>query len=74
MLDSGVNNVNEVEKILDTVNKVIIATETIENLDDFDINIFAKSPKQDLVMSVDVKDGHILGKHIKADFNDVIKK
>ena len=73
MLDSGVNSFNGIEKILDTVNKVIIATETIKSLDDLEI-IFSQSLKQDLVMSVDVKDGHILGKHIKADFNDVIRK
>ena len=73
MLDSGVNSCNGIEKILDTVNKVIIATETIKSLDDLDI-IFSQSLKQDLVMSVDIKDRHILGKHIKADFNDVIRK
>ncbi len=73
MLDSGVNSFKEIEKILDTVNKVIIATETIKSLDDLDI-IFSQSLKQDLIMSVDVKDGHILGKYIKSDFNGVLRK
>ncbi len=73
MLDSGVNSFKEIEKILDIVNKVIIATETIKSLDDLD-TIFSQSIKQDLVMSVDIKDRHILGKHIKADFNDILRK
>ena len=55
------------------MNKVIIATETIKSLDDLD-TIFSQSIKQDLVMSVDIKDRHILGKHIKADFNDILRK
>ncbi|MBZ2165633.1 HisA/HisF family protein [Methanobacterium spitsbergense] len=73
MLDSGVNSFKGIEKILDTVNKVIIATETIKSLDDLDV-IFSQSLKQDLIMSVDVKNGHILGKYIKANFNEVLKK
>jgi phosphoribosylformimino-5-aminoimidazole carboxamide ribotide isomerase len=73
MLDSGVNSFKGIEKILETVNKVIIATETIKSLDDLDI-IFSQRIKHDLVMSVDVKDRQILCKHIKADFNDIIKK
>jgi phosphoribosylformimino-5-aminoimidazole carboxamide ribotide isomerase len=73
MFDSGIRNSIEVQKILDNVEKVIIATETIENFDDIEL-IFSSFPKQNLVLSIDVKDGNILGKHIKADFNDIIKK
>ena len=73
MLDSGVNTIEGVEKVLNSVKKVIIATETLKSLDDLEL-IFSSFKKEDLVMSVDVKDGKILGKHIKADFKDIINK
>ena len=73
MLVSGIKNSDGVQKILDKVDKVIIATETIENFDDIEI-IFSSFPKHNLVLSVDVKDGNVLGKHIQADFKDIIKK
>ena len=73
MFDSGIKNLSGVQKILDKVDKVIIATETIENFDDIEL-IFSSFPKQNLVLSVDIKDGNVLGKHIKADFEDILKK
>jgi phosphoribosylformimino-5-aminoimidazole carboxamide ribotide isomerase len=73
MLDSGIKDPRGIQKILDTVEKVIIATETIENFDNIGV-IFSSFPKYNLVLSVDIKDGNILGKHIKADFKDIIKK
>ena len=36
--------------------------------------IFSSFPKQNLVLSVDIKDGNVLGKHIKATFEDILKK
>lgn len=73
MLDSGVNTIEGVEKVLDTVEKVIIATETLKSLDDIEL-IFSSFNKENIVMSVDIKDGKVLGKHIKTDFKDIIKK
>ncbi|MFY9638355.1 MAG: HisA/HisF family protein [Methanobacterium sp.] len=72
MLDCGLNNSEDVGKILDTVDKVIIATETINSLEELEL-LFSLFPKHNLVMSVDVKEGNILGKHISTDFNDIIK-
>jgi phosphoribosylformimino-5-aminoimidazole carboxamide ribotide isomerase len=72
MLDSGLNSYDDTEKILDSVEKVIIATETINSLEDIKL-LFSLFPKQNLVMSVDVKEGNVLGKHINADFKDIIK-
>ena len=68
MFDSGIKNFIDVQKILDKVDKVIIATETIENFDDIEL-IFSKFPQKNLVLSIDIKDGKVLGKHIKIDFN-----
>ena len=72
MLDSGLNSSDDAEKILDTVEKVIIATETLNSLEDLEL-LFSLFPKQNLVMSVDVKEGNLLGNHINADFKDIIK-
>jgi phosphoribosylformimino-5-aminoimidazole carboxamide ribotide isomerase len=72
MLDSGLNSFDDAENILDTVEKVIIATETINSLEDLKL-LFSFFPKQNLVMSVDVKEGNVLCKHINTDFEDVIK-
>ncbi len=72
MFDSGIRNYSEVQKIIGTVEKVIIATETIENFDDIEL-IFSSFPKQNLVLSIDVKDGNILSKHITIDFKDIIR-
>ena len=72
MLDSGLNSFDDAENILDTVEKVIIATETINSLEDLKL-LFSFFPKQNLVMSVDVKEGNVLGKHINTDFEDLIK-
>ena len=72
MLDYGLNNSEGVGKILDTVDKVIIATETIKSLNELEL-LFSLYPKQNLVMSVDIKEGIIMGKQINADFKDIIK-
>ena len=73
MLDSGIKNSIGIQKIFDKVEKVIIATETIENFDEIEL-IFSTYPKQNLVLSIDIKDGNVLGKHINADFRDMIRK
>jgi len=73
MLDSGLASFKDAKKTLKIVYKVIIATETLESLDDLNL-IFSESLKQDLILSVDIKDKQILGKHIKAEFNDIINK
>lgn len=73
MLDSGVNDVESARNILDTVDKVIIATETLKSLEDL-YTIFSASLKKDLVLSVDVKDGCLHGKHIIADIHDILEK
>ncbi len=73
MFDSGIRNFIEVQNILDKVEKVIIATETIENFDDIEL-IFSSFPKQNLVLSIDIKNGTVLSKNIKVDFKDIVKK
>lgn len=72
MLDAGAGDVNSVEKVLKVADKVIIATETLRSLEDLD-EIF-KLPKKSLVLSVDIKNNHVLSKHTKLDLNDLMDK
>jgi phosphoribosylformimino-5-aminoimidazole carboxamide ribotide isomerase len=73
MLDSGVKNANDVEKLLFEVDKIIIATETLEGFEDLDI-IFSTFPTNKLVISVDFKEGNIVGRHLTLDLPEMIKK
>jgi phosphoribosylformimino-5-aminoimidazole carboxamide ribotide isomerase len=73
MFDYGIKNSIGIQNILDRVEKVIIATETIENFDEIDL-IFSSFPKDNLVLSIDIKDGNVLGKYITTDFKNIIKK
>ncbi len=70
MFDSGIKNFMDVQKIVDKVEKIIIATETIENFDDIEL-IFSTFPKKNLVLSIDIKDGRVLGNHITINFNEI---
>jgi phosphoribosylformimino-5-aminoimidazole carboxamide ribotide isomerase len=73
MLDSGVKNAIDVEKLLLEVDNVIIATETLESYKDMDI-IFSTFPKDKLVISVDFKDGNIVSKYLNLNLKEMIKK
>jgi len=73
MLDPGINNVDDVKDVLNTAEKIIIATETINNLDELDL-IFSKFSEHSLILSVDVKDNNILSKNVKINFEDITQK
>lgn len=73
MLDSGVKNASDVENLLFEVDKVIIATETLESYKDLEI-IFSTFPTDKLVISVDFKDGNMMGRHLTKDLQEMIKK
>lgn len=73
MLDPGINNIDDVKDVLNTAEKIIVATETINTLDELDL-IFSKFSEHSLVLSVDVKDNNVLSKNVKIDFDDITKK
>ena len=73
MLDAGVNNVSDVSDALKIAQKIIIATETIKSLDEIDL-IFSEFSKDSLVLSVDIKDNHLLSRNIKTNFDEIIQK
>ncbi|OEC87435.1 MULTISPECIES: HisA/HisF family protein [Methanobacterium] len=73
MLDCGAKNVSDVGKALEVADKVIIATETLENMDELN-SIFDKFDKNRLIISIDIKDGKIFSKYLNIDINYFIRK
>lgn len=73
MLDSGANNVFDVEKALEVADKIIIATETLKGMDDL-ADIFHKFDKNRLIISIDIKKGEIFSKYLNINLNDFIEE
>jgi len=73
MLDSGVNTVNKSEEALEIAEKVIIATETLQSVDDL-IDILNSNNKDRFIISIDIKDNEIFSKHLDMNIEDIVKK
>lgn len=73
MLDPGIKDVEDIRGVINTTDKIIVATETLKTLDDLD-QIFMEFSKDDIVLSIDIKDGKLFSKHLIATFEDIIKK
>ena len=76
MLDAGVKNIESFEFFLDYAYKIIVPTETIENIDEF-MKIFEKYPKERIVISVDVKDNELYSNNLDislSEFKEVLKE
>lgn len=71
MLDAGIKNSDEVGKLLKYIDKVVVATETIGSIPEI-CNIFSTYPKESLTLSIDIKNGQIIGNNIKTDFKTVL--
>ncbi|WP_431063693.1 HisA/HisF family protein [Methanobacterium sp.] len=73
MLDCGANNVKKVEDALEIAHKVIVATETLEKIEDLH-DIFNNVDKNRLIISVDIKDNELFSKHLNITINEFIEK
>jgi len=73
MLDSGASNAFEVEKALEVADKVIIATETLKDMDDLN-SIFHNLDRNRLIISIDIKEGKIFSKNLNIDLEDFTEK
>ena len=73
MLDCGARNVFDVKKALEVADKVIIATETLKDIDDLN-DIFDNFDKNRLVISIDIKDNEIFSKSLNIDIKKFIRK
>lgn len=66
ILDAGVKDFESYQFFLDYAYKVVVATETLEDLDELS-RIFEVFPKERIVVSVDVKDGKLFTRHLDVD-------
>ncbi|NYB52146.1 MAG: HisA/HisF family protein [Methanobacteriaceae archaeon] len=73
MLDCGAHDLDSVKEALQVADKVIVATETLKNLEDLH-EIFLRINKEHLIVSVDVLNNQILNKHFQLDFNSLKEK
>lgn len=63
IFDGGVKDFESYTFFLDYAYKVIVATETLENLDELQ-RIFEAFPKERIVLSIDIKDNKLYSKHL----------
>lgn len=70
MLDCGANDLETVREALNYSREVIVATETLRNLEDLS-QIFQSLDQDRIVLSVDVKDGKILSQMVSMEFEDL---
>lgn len=75
MLDAGVKDAESFAFFLDYAYKIIVPTETIENIEEIE-EIFEDYPKERIVISVDVKDNELYSKNLDLtldEFKKVLK-
>ncbi|MCK9152045.1 HisA/HisF family protein [Methanobacterium alcaliphilum] len=70
MLDFGVRNIETYEFALNFASKVIVATETLNSLEDLHL-IFEKFPKERIVVSVDIKYGELYSNEMDLSLGDL---
>lgn len=68
MLDCGANDIDSVFEALQVADKVIVATETLKNMDDL-YGIFCRVNRERIIVSIDVMDNKVLSKYMELDFN-----
>ena len=70
MLDWGVKDLKSFDFALDYADKIITATETLKSFEDLE-RIFKKYPRERIIVSVDIKDGQVLGKNSRFTFPEI---
>lgn len=73
ILDAGVKDLESFSFFLDYAYKVIIATETLNNLEELD-KIFDKYPKERIVVSVDIKDNQLFSNNLDVSLDSLNEK
>jgi phosphoribosylformimino-5-aminoimidazole carboxamide ribotide isomerase len=72
MLDCGAYDMNSFYNATIVANKVIVATETLRNIDEL-YEIFCRVNPERIVLSIDVLDDKILSKQLELDFKILVK-
>jgi len=73
ILDSGIRDIKSFEFFLDYAYKLIVATETIESIEEI-YKIFDKFPKERIILSLDIKDNKIYSNNFDISLNDFKKE
>jgi len=73
MLDCGVENLDDVANALKIADKVIVASETIKNIEELG-RIFNTFSKARLIISIDIKNGKLYNKNLNLDLKQLIAK
>ncbi|WP_288268817.1 HisA/HisF-related TIM barrel protein [uncultured Methanobrevibacter sp.] len=76
MLDCGIRDFESFKFYLDFAYKLIVATETIESIDEMR-KIFNTFPRERIVVSVDIKDGQLYSNNLDMnleEFRDVLRE
>jgi phosphoribosylformimino-5-aminoimidazole carboxamide ribotide isomerase len=72
ILDCGAYDMNSVFNAITVANKIVVATETLRNIDDL-YEIFCRVNPKRIVLSIDVLNDKILSKQLELDFK-VLRK
>jgi len=73
MLDCGAGDVGTVKIALEVANHVIVATETLKNIEDLN-QIFNSFPKDRLIISIDIKNRKLFSRYLKTGLEELIPK
>lgn len=73
MLDCGASNIEGVKIALEAADKVIVATETLKNIEDMD-QIFNSFLEDKLIISIDIKNRKLFSKYLKISLEELIQK
>ena len=76
ILDAGVKNYETFKFLLEYADKIIIATETLENIGELE-KIFKDFPNERIIISVDIKNNQLYSKNLKLnlkEFCEILKK
>lgn len=76
ILDAGVKNCETFKFLLDYADKIIVATETLENIEELE-KIFKNFPNEKIIISIDIKNNQLYSKNLKLnleEFCEILKK
>lgn len=72
-LDCGASDIKSVKTALEAADKVIVATETLKNIEDLN-QIFNSFPEDKLIISIDIKNGKPFSRYLKISLEELIQK
>lgn len=73
MLDCGAGDVGSVKIALEAADYVIVATETLKNIEDLN-QIFNSFPKDRLIISIDIENRKLFSRYLKTGLEELIPK